>query len=195
MTLSWSLRLLDLVMCGPVHIASAAGVEVMLTPFSWLRDGTYGNKPINTEYVSFYTPFHTTCMSTDSSFSLLKDVITFAECGDLPFVNPARFPPSRLQGVQTNSTKTITFNLATKALSMGPVCCITFGTVVDSHLFHPRIPKTSATHGITIFPFKGEWERTLGCLGNALGEDSFSHYIHVGGVTFQGTWSSAPSAY
>lgn len=135
-----------------------------------------------------------TC-SNDLSARLLKDVITFAECGDLPFINPARFPPSRLQGIQTNSTKTLNFNLATKSLSMGPVCCVTFGTVVDSHLFHPRIPKKSATHSLTIFPFKGEWERTLACLGNAFGESVFSHYIHAGGLTFQGTWSSSPSTY
>lgn len=123
--------------------------------------------------------------------SLFKDVVTFAEAGNIRFINPARFPPSRLAASLTRSSptsKTVTYNLVTKGLSMGPVCCVSFGTVSDSHLFHPRIPKTSATHSITILPFKGEWDRTLACLGNTFGEGLLSHYIHADGVTFQGAW-------
>lgn len=72
---------------------------------------------------------------------------------------------------------------------MLPVACVSFGTVVDSHLFHPRIPK-AATHSITILPFKGEWQRTVGAIGMALNETSLSHYVFEGGVTFQGTWAT-----
>lgn len=81
---------------------------------------------------------------------------------------------------------------------MGPACCITFGTVADSHLFHPRIPKVQATHSITILPFKGEWDRTLACFGNTFKEDVLSHYVYADGVTFLGGWappSESPLRY
>lgn len=121
--------------------------------------------------------------------SLLKDVITFAQCEGLKFINPARFPPSRLGSVRANITASITYNLTTKELPSGPVSCVTFGSVVDSHLFHPRVAVASATHGITILPLNCEWDRTLSCIGNALGESSLSHYIYLNGVSFQGQWA------
>lgn len=72
---------------------------------------------------------------------------------------------------------------------MTPVTCVSVGTVIDSHLSHPRIPK-AATHSITILPFKGEWPHTVATFGMAFKETVLSHYIYEGGVTFQGTWGT-----
>lgn len=170
----------------------------MLTPLSWLTDGTYGDKPINTRRALFFIWVWLYCSfcvySLPVRFSLLKDVITFAECEGLKFINPARFPPTRLGSVRANTTTSVTYNLTTKELPMGPVSCITFGSIVDSHLFHPRVAATSATHGITILPISCEWERTLSCIGNALGETAFSHFIYLNGVSFQGQWAK-PSEF
>lgn len=174
-----------------VYIASTAGISVMLTPLSWLTDGTYGDKPINIRFVLSSSALFCSSSPFNSLLvpSLLKDVITFAQCEDLKFINPARFPPSRLGSVRAGTTSSITYNLTTKELPMGPVSCITFGSVVDSHLFHPRVAVSSATHSITILPLHCEWERTLSCIGNALGESALSHYIYMNGVSYQGQWA------
>ena len=126
-----------------------------------------------------------------SSGRLLIDVITFSECGNTKFINPSRFPPSRLKATKANSTNSSSFNLSLKQIGWGPVLCVSFGSVADSHLFHPRIiPNGQAYHSITIFPLKCDWERALSCIGNALDEHSFSYFVNANGISFTGIWGT-----
>lgn len=126
------------------------------------------------------------------SSRLIKEIVTFTECSG--FLNPARVPPSRFFGNRVSSQNMISFNLSFKSPPMLPALLLAFGSVADSHLFHPRIPK-AAIHSVTMLPFMGDWNRAVATMGMALNETTFSHYVFEGGVTFQGTWATPSTSF
>lgn len=177
-----------------IPLISSANMDIMITPFAWLDDGTYGPRPINKSYVALSSHVLFWVIDVYILNRLFKDVVTFTECGNRAFINPARFPPSRLYGSGSTSQTTTTYTLSHTGIPMGAAICISFGTVIDSHLFHPRIPK-AAMHGVTIYPFKGEWPRSTGTFGHAFKEPAFLYYVHSNGITFTGGWGTPSSCF
>lgn len=175
------------------YVATVSNVQadILLTTGSFFTDGTFGRKAINHPYV----PRSLIHMDEEQHLlrswlvrRLLMDVLTFEKAG--PFLNLSRIPPPLLYGSRTSSSTSLSYNLCMKGVPNGVVNGIMFGTVCDSHINHPRIPKATATHSITIWPFQGEWLRALATMGMALDEDAFSYYVYENGVTFQGTWAT-----
>lgn len=89
-----------------------------------------------------------------------------------------------------SSNGSVSYILCTNTADASPANCIAFGTTVDSHLLHPRLPTGNGTFGVTVYPFKGEWARTVATIGHVFNETSFSHFVYQNGVTFQGTWGT-----
>lgn len=141
-----------------------------------------------------FTLFHNRLHSCHQmSRRLIKELFIFSECG--PFINPAYYPPPRLFASRTASSNALSFNLSHKQVGMGVASFIMYGTVVDSHLVWPRIPKATGVHSITMWPFKGTWFRALAAMAESLNETSFLHYVIDNGITFQGTWGTPSECF